>query len=331
MKEEYGGCLHFETSVNRGGYYEKYNDHLIDVDSGRSALQYIIENYGFRRIWLPVYNCPLVEQRIRAVSDIEICWYNLREDFFPDLDRRVLKVGDCLLWVNYCGVMAQKTIENVVNLQSITGVKVIIDNIPAYFSEPKMEAINIYSCRKFIGVPDGGHIIGNDIQSIELPTYSTAENYIYLLKAIETGSNSAYEGYNESEKRFRESKTAYSMPLLTKVILGNVDYRAVIKKRKDNFGVLHKYLENSNRLMINTSTNTPSVYPYLCSNVKLRERLLESKIYISRFWKHVLINEFANEFEKDLAEFLIPLPIDQRYGIDDMEYIAKTVRRLECV
>ncbi len=64
---------------------------------------------------------------------------------------------------------------------------------------------------------------------------------------------------------------------------------------------------------------------------KTTREIVERKIYISRFWKHVLTNELANDFEKDLAEFLIPLPIDQRYETDDMDYIArmvKTVRKL---
>ena len=280
-------------------------------------------------IWLPVYNCPLVGQRISEISDIEICWYNLRNDFYPDITNEQFLLGDCLLWVNYCGVMQNKLIDRIVALQDETPVRVIVDNIPAYFSDPRMNVINLYSCRKFIGVPDGGHIIGDDVKLVELPTYSTAENYTYLLKAIESGSNSAYEGYNESEKRFKESKVAYGMPLLTKVILGSVDYESVIKKRKENFMVLHESLGSKNRLSFNTESNTPSVYPYLCSNIKLRERLLERKIYISRFWKHVLTNELANDFEKDLAEFLIPLPIDQRYETDDMDYIARMVKQLE--
>lgn len=330
MKNEYGGCLHFECGMNhKGGYFDKYYNNKIDVDSGRSAIQFIIENYGFKRIWLPVYNCPLVAQRIRQVSDIKICWYNINEDFLPIVNIESIEGGDCLLWVNYCGIMQSKKISEVLELQNQSPVKIIIDNIPAYFSEPRMSAINIYSCRKFIGVPDGGHIIGDQIVPTVLPTYSTAENYTYLLKAIETGSNSAYDGYNESEKRFRESRIAYGMPVLTNRILKSVDYKNIIAKRKENFLSLHALLGNSNRFDLDTSMNTPSVYPYLCSDINLRHRLLDNKVYISRFWKHILTNELANEFEKDLAEYLIPLPIDQRYCKEDMEYIAKMVHELE--
>ncbi len=98
MKTEFGGCLHFEKSLSKnGGYYDKYSSHLIDVDSGRSALQYIVENFDIKRIWLPVYNCPLVGQRISEISDIEICWYNLRNDFYPDItnEQFLLEIACC--------------------------------------------------------------------------------------------------------------------------------------------------------------------------------------------------------------------------------------------
>lgn len=330
MQNEYGGCLYLETGVDGKDYYDKYMEHRIDVDSGRSALQYILENNDIDRIWLPVYNCPLVEKRIRAVSDVHIMWYNIDDCFRPHINLKDLNEKDAVLWVNYCGVVSDKIIDDIADWQNKTRVKIIIDNIPAYFSRPRMNVLNIYSCRKFIGVPDGGHIIGNSIKNTaKLPQYSTANNYLYLMRAMETGSNSVYNEYQESEKRFSNSKIAYGMPVLTQKILKNIDYSKIIKRRKENFDILHNYLNSTNRLKIDTETTTPSVYPYLTSDCKLREKLLDNKIYISRFWKHVLTNERANDFEKDLAEFLIPLPIDQRYNSDDMEYIAKKIKMME--
>lgn len=327
---EYGGCLFFEQNLHQwGGYYKRYESNTVNVDSGRSALQYILENFPIKRIWLPVYNCPLVGERVNATSNIKICWYNLDEYFRPDIKHDLYKKGDALLWVNYCGVMHQDLINEIASLQIQTPVTVIIDNIPAYFSQPKMDVLNIYSCRKFIGVPDGGHVIGNSVKPIALPVYSTAENYLYLLKAIETGSNSAYMEYQKNEKRFHDSTTAYGMPELTKRILNGINYSKIMTARKRNFDTLHLYLGATNRLKMNMSTETPSVYPYLTSNKELRQRLLNNKVYISRFWKHILTDDHANLFEKDLAEYLIPLPIDQRYTPDDMDALAKFTLKME--
>lgn len=328
-RSEYGGCLYFETpSLKLGGWFSDYKDHKIDVDCGRSAIQYILTKFNYERIFLPVYNCPLVAERIKEASNVEIHWYNINEDFMPDISINSFCEGDILLWVNYCGVMTDTTIDTVISFQDKSPVKVIIDNIPAYFNKPRMKAFNIYSCRKFIGVPDGGHIIGNDVEPVELPTYSDYENYLYLLKAIEKGSNSAYPDYQESEKRFRKPQV-FGMPRLTKRILEGIDYDKNIKVRKENFMALHEALKESNRLLIDTSTIAPSVYPYLTTSINLRQNLLNNRIYVSRFWKHVLTNDLANQFEKDLAEYLIPLPIDQRYSIEDMNILADIVKDME--
>ena len=336
---EFGGNLQFcllnnrklySTNYYRGGQQYQYSNYLINVDSGRSALQYIIETFNFKRIWLPVYNCPLVGKRLQDVSNIKVCWYNLNDDFTPMINHLNFQEDDALLWVNYCGVMYQDLVDKIADCQKLYGVKVIIDNIPAYFSKPRIEVLNIYSCRKFIGVPDGGHVIGKEVIKKELPTYNTAENYYYLLKAFEQGSNASYEDYQLSEKRITEETKAYGMPKLTQKFLESVDYEYVQNTRYDNFQVLHKFLGESNRLNnVDFNSKTPSVYPYLTSNKNLRSLLLDNQIYISRFWKNVLTNERANSFEKDLAEYLIPLPIDQRYTEDDMITLAHKVIELE--
>lgn len=36
----------------------------------------------------------------------------------------------------------------------------------------------------------------------------------------------------------------------------------------------------------------------------------------------MLVNNKTTEFEKYMAQNLIPLPIDQRYSLHDMEYLA---------
>lgn len=329
---EYGGCLYFEPLMHGGdnkGYWDKYNPNKVDVDSGRSAIQYILEKGGYKKIWLPIYNCPLVESRIVSTTNIEIKWYNLNCDFSPQIDETELQDEDIILWVNYCGVMPQQLIDRVCDIQNRTKAHIIIDNIPAYFSEPREQVYNIYSCRKFLGVPDGGHIIKAEIEKRDLPTYSSAENYLYLLQAFEEGSNSAYPNYLISESRFKESNIAYGMPKLTKQILKNIDYAAIKAKRKENFDRLHQYLSSSNRMEMDVETTTPSVYPYLTSRKDLREKLLNNHVYVSRFWKSVLSNGQSNAFERDLSEYLIPLPIDQRYTLEDIDKLANMVLKME--
>ena len=86
---------------------------------------------------------------------------------------------------------------------------------------------------------------------------------------------------------------------------------------------LDKYLGNYNKLLfVRSDIEAPQVYPLLIENELLRDYLIEKKIYIPRWWKKVIIEDHANEFEKYLARYLLPLPIDQRYDSADMQVMA---------
>ena len=67
------------------------------------------------------------------------------------------------------------------------------------------------------------------------------------------------------------------------------------------------------------------VYPLLVEDDQLRHVLIENKIYISQWWKWVLSNNNSNDFEKKLSKYLLPLPIDQRYDLKDMEMVAAII------
>lgn len=325
-RTEFGGCLWFEYGISAtNDYYTEYKEKRIEVDCGRSAIQYLIEKNKYKRLWLPVYNCPLVYERIQRTCSIEVVFYNIREDFYPNIDCNKLLKGDVLLWVNYCGVMKDEIIDMVVALVNESEADIIIDNIPAFFAKPRMNVYNIYSCRKFIGVPDGGYIMGKDVVPVELPVYDTSDNYLYLLKALERGSNAVYSDYQIREARINEENIAYGMPVLTRRILKGINYKEIKKIRKNNFDYVHNRIGDLNCLDVNFSSETPSVYPLMIENAGMREYLLSHNVYVSRFWKHVLTNEMANDFEKKMAEYLIPLPIDQRYSEQDMMMIIEII------
>ena len=71
------------------------------------------------------------------------------------------------------------------------------------------------------------------------------------------------------------------------------------------------------------------MYPYLCDNKHLRERLQGNNIFTPTYWPQISeMDRGSNIFESYLAEHLIPLPIDQRYGRRDMHRIVSVIK--EC-
>ena len=67
------------------------------------------------------------------------------------------------------------------------------------------------------------------------------------------------------------------------------------------------------------------VYPYLVPVNGLREKLIENKIFVARYWPNVLECTNKEDIDYLLAYQMQPLPIDQRYGHEEMDFIIATI------
>ena len=68
------------------------------------------------------------------------------------------------------------------------------------------------------------------------------------------------------------------------------------------------------------------VYPYMISAQNLREQLIANKIFIAHYWPNVLEWCGKSDWEYGLAENLVCLPIDQRYGDKEMNRIIEILQ-----
>ena len=120
------------------------------------------------------------------------------------------------------------------------------------------------------------------------------------------------------------------MSNLSKRILESIDYELVSKKRMTNFRFLENNLSKLNSLEINMENIIcPMIYPLLIENGKeLREQLINNNIFIAQYWPGILQNIRQDSFESKLIQNLIP--IDQRYDINDMQYILKVIKDINC-
>ena len=55
------------------------------------------------------------------------------------------------------------------------------------------------------------------------------------------------------------------------------------------------------------------------------EHLIANKIFVATYWPYVIKTCTPDMIEYDLASHLIALPIDQRYGLDEMKYILSVI------
>lgn len=316
--KEFGGFLPLE--LNRGKEYYDYSDtNMVRLNSGRAAIIFAIKDGGFRKVYLPIYLCNSVATALLDAK-IDFEYYNINVDFLPTCVN--LKDDEALLWANYYGVQPQSQVDKLVGRYK----NLIIDNTQAFFSKPVLTAYNIYSCRKFFGVSDGSYLIHQNMKKSDLPNAVSFERSMFLLKCIECGTNESYLENLINEAAIEREPNG-GMSLLTKCILQSIDYQNVIDRRNENFQVLDSILSQCNLMKFNDEIQAPMVYPLLVEE-PIRKKLIEKKIYISQWWKWVLDSKKANDFEKTLSEYLIPLPIDQRYSKNDMEELGQIVKSL---
>ena len=68
------------------------------------------------------------------------------------------------------------------------------------------------------------------------------------------------------------------------------------------------------------------VYPFLSDDINLRKKLIDNKVYVASYWPNVQSWCNAESLENTLSQLLLPLPIDQRYSIDEMNFIVSVLK-----
>ena len=318
-------------SLNKpiGGYFELetndfgsvYHEDAIALNSGRNALEYILLVNNYKKIYLPFYTCDVLLQPIKKL-DIDFEFYYLDKEFLPKID--TIENNAVLLYVNYYGLMD----DNIEALQTKYS-NLIVDNAQAFYSQPINEIPTFYSPRKFFGLPDGGFVYSNTKLKANLEFDKSSKRMSHLVVRIEDGAEAGFNLFQQNEDELNNLPLR-KMSKLTDKLLKNIDFDSVRKKRNENFNILHQALKNENELtpiIENTTINGPMIYPYLKKgNDKLRSSLISKKIFVANYWPNVSDWLGGKEcYESYLQSNLIPLPIDQRYGLNELSVIIKNI------
>ena len=118
------------------------------------------------------------------------------------------------------------------------------------------------------------------------------------------------------------------MSNLTRRIMQSIDYEAAAKKRRENYQMLHEVLGEDNNLVLPLDEDAiPMVYPFLVPINGLREKLIENKVFVARYWPNVFDWTTDKDIEYLLTNQMQPLPVDQRYGRDDMKRIIDLINK----
>ena len=298
-------------------------DNIARLNSGRAGIWHAFRLTGCRAIWLPYYQCETVRDFLKF-KNVTIKYYHIDREFKPtDIEQTE---DDAVLLVNYYGIMANSRMESLAGMYS----NVIIDNSQAFFARPLQDCFNVYSARKFMGVPDGAYVIGSNASRYmdEYQQGFSSDTSLFLLQRIEYGcEGKTYSSRMVNEERI-DHEDAMKMSALTKRILQGTDYQYIIRIRKDNFQEACKVFTAINKIQILNFIDekvVPMVYPLVVESDSILTYLLEHKHFQGHWW-HYITNELPEStFEHYISQYMIPITIDQRYGIDDIHMLYKLI------
>lgn len=310
-----------------GGYFElelpkssEYHDGLIKLNSGRNSFKYILKTRKPKKVFIPNYICDSVIEPLEELN-INYEFYNIDKNFEIVQDIQ-LEENELIFYVNYFALKSKY-----INVLSKKYKKnLIIDNTQAFFEKPLSNIDTIYSARKFFGVSDGAYLSTTEKLNEIFVQDKSYEYSIHLLGRIDNNASSFYADYLKAEHKLINQPIKH-MSNLTQNILSSIDYKSVLRKRKDNFKYLDVELKDINSFnMDNNLDFVPFTYLFMINDGRLREKLIENKIYIAKYWTEVLERKTSSTIEKELVNHILPLPIDQRYEIEDMQMIVKVIK-----
>lgn len=307
---EIGGYLEFENLICKPYYHEQ-----VEINSGRNALLYVLKAKHIKKIYIPKFLCDSVSIMLDK-NGYQYSYYNIDDDFRPIFSSYLSK-SEYILIINYYGLISNEEIKN----SKLKHKNIIVDNTQAFFQNPIEEIDTFYSLRKFFGVPDGAYLFTDTKINGELDFDYSRDRFTHLLGRYEENASKYFDSFKKNDKQFTVLPLRY-MSKLTSNILGAINYDKVGKIRTKNFKLYHEKLSKINKLKIPYINNAYS-YPLLIENgEEIRKKLIEKMIYIPVLWPNVLRDCDKNSVEYNYAINILPLPCDQRYGFDDINYIV---------
>jgi len=312
-----------------GGFFElelpnkevHYHKDAFALTTGRACMHTILKIEKPSLVYVPFYTCYALYEPILQ-SGIDIKFYSINELMepcnIPDLNDK-----EMFVYINYfglknklCNTLAKKYRK-----------KIIIDNTHNFFSFGYEESYSFTSARKYFGVPDGAYLYGGSLDNVSRNKNTSISHNVKRLEGL---LECAYSKYLQEEKKFNIDILRISK--ISERLLQSVDYDSVVNKRVKNYHYLHKKLKDFNDCKFNLNLEegvVPFCYPFLPKKNIEKSFFHELKIFVPTLWPDVLDRDNKNKFsfEEGLVNNLIPLPIDHRYGEEDMMIIVDAIQR----
>lgn len=296
----------------------------VALSTGRACMALWLMEERPMRCYVPFYCCSALLQPLREAG-ITYEFYGFDELFYPvGLPERPGS-GDWLVWINFFGLIS----DQVAGLTDAWAGRLLLDNTHAFFEARKDGLWTFTSARKYFGVPDGAYCYRPDGDR----TPPNVDRHVplsvdHLVIRYTQKADQALSLYQAAESNLDCSLKRIS--LLSERLMAGVDVESLRLKRVRNLAVLVEQLDAYNTFK--PAKSNPLVatfsYPFLPAVPIPRQELFRQKIFVPTLWPDLENREEGGFYiERKLAKELLPLPIDQRYEVDDMLRMTNAIKR----
>ena len=319
---EIGSFLELQLPKGR----ERYNQEtdIARLNMGRMGIWHAFRVTGCKCIWIPIYQCDSIRETFEK-KGVAMKFYHIDKNWNPiDLN---LADDEAVLIANYYGIMSSARMAELASKYK----NVILDCAQAFFCKPVEGALTVYSCRKFVGAPDGAYVVGKDAHKYveEYPQCYSSDTAAFLLKRIEYGcEGKGYEARSINEHRI-DAEDCMKMSKLTRTLMDAEDYDYNIRKRKENFAYAHQLLGDINEIdptIYMDDETVPMVYPLVVEEDECIQRLFKAKHFQGHWWSYICEEQPEDTFEHWISRYVIPITIDQRYGKEEIDYLVNVIK-----
>lgn len=315
----------------------------IYTDSGRSAIKLLAKKMKKGKILLPAYICKSVIDCF--VDQYEIDYYLINKNFEINLESLKQKLDEnvvCVYLMHYFGKVQNEDVLELLRQKREKEHYLIIEDVTHSFLSQKYTIgdYQICSLRKWFAIPDGGVLYSKNSCKIgrlasENPnTGDVCEamllKYLYIHHKVDC--NRVYrKKFVDYENLLDEQKKIYEISDISRIFMENISLERVGEIRKRNWNFLHEAIKNEflDPVCKELADNfVPFAFPvFVKERNRFRKYLIDHQIYCAVHWPIEIEEQKRVGNTQFLSEHMISLPIDQRYTLEAMKYMANIINQ----
>ena len=339
-----------DTNIGTPEQFKCKGSDYVWLSTGRSAIKYVLKSIESRKqnlkkvAILPSFTCDSVFEPFIHLG-YEVYYYPVKRDLSITSNAILETIfnhdASLVLFHRYFGFNTlDDQIDRMCDLLRGFGKYTIEDCTQCLYSNiPRAKSdFTLGSIRKWTGTPDGGFAVcregvfenkpKNFDRALEqAKVRASYAKYLYLFEH-EGGKNEMLALYRKAEDILEQQNEFYDISPMSIKVQANLDEDELTKKRRKNFNFLFQYLKGDIQPLfeLGESQFVPLYFPiFVNDRVSLQKHLVNNAIYAPVVWPKDEHQPTQCEGAEYAYNHLLCIPIDQRYGIDDMKRVVEVI------